>query len=670
MTKNRTLIVYLILFSWLLGSCGPGEKAADKPLEALSFSIQKGPDNNIFYRQGNVSAHMVLTSGSTPHFITAFPAGNSGVSLRMEKGERPVSWRQIGDVIPLRLRENGYILHGIEVQIEVPEGQLILSEAVLGSVRHIQMRQRGEKIPHVLFPEMQIEGQTLSWFRERIDEQSAYKLSLELLSGSIQRQGDRIKLQAENGPLRLKIRALTGDEPLTPLPVNALLKGESGDLLAAQMLSFLSYEEKFLAGSWQSLAYGGRDTLLFVRLLMPALKPEAVEAALGSVLRRLSSTGEVAHDEEIGEFALFRNRDLSGIETIAPIYDYYMLDDNYLLAPVLAAYAFEHEDGLDRIDAFLDMIGPNGESNRAIFARNMRYIVTKARLFGDRPQFEALVHLRDGSIKGQWRDSAEGLASAEVSYDINVVFVPAALEAINRLANANIVEGFTEAKFLERVWKEEAPKFFQQSVDIEDARREIEAYANRLAIAPDKALNALEGLERFDYDALGLKRNGEALPVLHSDVGFALLFLKPDETDLRRYLESVARPFPAGLMSDAGMFVANPALADEAIENLLTRGHQHGVTIWSWQQALLAAGLKRQYARADLSAETKIWLKDIEQILWRSIDGSHALRSSGFWSWEHDGGPFKPVPFTHGPGRELNPNAAQLSSTIYLAIKR
>ncbi len=73
---------------------------------------------------------------------------------------------------------------------------------------------------------------------------------------------------------------------------------------ARNALTFLSYKEKFLAGSWRFNTYFGRDTLMSVRLLMPALTPEAVEAGLGAVLTRLSPQGEVAHEEDIGEFAI------------------------------------------------------------------------------------------------------------------------------------------------------------------------------------------------------------------------------------------------------------------------------------------------------------------------------------------------------------------------------
>ena len=107
----------------------------------------------------------------------------------------------------------------------------------------------------------------------------------------------------------MEITALTGDQPLTPLPISEVLNARAApDPAARNALAFMSYREKFLAGSWRFNTYFGRDTLMSVRLLMPALKPAAIEAGLNSVLARLSPTGEVAHEEGISEFAFLQNK--------------------------------------------------------------------------------------------------------------------------------------------------------------------------------------------------------------------------------------------------------------------------------------------------------------------------------------------------------------------------
>ena len=103
--------------------------------------------------------------------------------------------------------------------------------------------------------------------------------------------------------LRLRIRALTGETPLEPL-TRLLTTQAVPDTRARNALAFLSYREKFLAGSWRFDTYFGRDTLISALLLAPVLEPEALESAIASVLDRLAANGEVAHEEDIGEFAV------------------------------------------------------------------------------------------------------------------------------------------------------------------------------------------------------------------------------------------------------------------------------------------------------------------------------------------------------------------------------
>ena len=122
----------------------------------------------------------------------------------------------------------------------------------------------------------------------------------------------------------------------------------------ASALSMLSYREKLLAGSWRFLTYFGRDTLLSLWMLQPALAPEVTEQALGSVLERVwlepgalgpdgqaVELGDVAHEEEIGDYAAWKNQQLSHppADLRTPRYDYKMIDDDFLLAPLLARLA-------------------------------------------------------------------------------------------------------------------------------------------------------------------------------------------------------------------------------------------------------------------------------------------------------------------------------------------
>ena len=166
--------------------------------------------------------------------------------------------------------------------------------------------------------------------------------------------------------LRLRIQALTGEAPLVPLTV--LLTQRAGDdARARDALSFLTYQDKFLAGSWRFNTYFGRDTLISALLLAPVLEPQAVESAIASVLDRLAPNGEVAHEEDIGEFAVLRNLREGRGRVATPVYDYGMVDDDFLLAPLAASWMLSDERNRARASRFLAGRGsqPRKERRRA-----------------------------------------------------------------------------------------------------------------------------------------------------------------------------------------------------------------------------------------------------------------------------------------------------------------
>jgi hypothetical protein len=131
---------------------------------------------------------------------------------------------------------------------------------------------------------------------------------------------------------------------------------------------------------------------------------------------------------------------------------------------------------------------------------------------------------------------------------------------------------------------------------------------------------------------------------------------------------AMTRPFPAGLLTDVGLLVANPAYADAGIAAKFGRNAYHGTVVWSWQQALLAAGLARQLQRDDLPDTTRTRLRDARRRLWHAIDATRALRTSELWSWSYADGRYRMQPFGQGSGDVDESNAAQLWSTVYLAI--
>lgn len=444
-----------------------------------------------------------------------------------------------------------------------------------------------------------------------------------------------------------------------------------------QALAFLAYEEKLLAGSWRFLDYFGRDTLLSVRLLMPALKPPVIEAGLGSVIARLSPKGQVAHYEEVGDFVALRNaqskprpKDLR-----RPWLNYEMIDDDFLLAPVLAEYLLDHPAGKGRAKTFLTRKTPGGDPFSKAVRRNLALVLERARPFATKQEPTRLVALLGDRAYGQWRDSNEGLGGGRYPFDVNVSLVPAALEAVARLYRSGLLGAeekrtAAEAERMARVWNDKAMGYFRVELSAGSARRRIKAYARELGLDPSEALASLERGKAVVFHGIALDPKGKPVPVMHTDDGFVMLFNKPPAPYLEQVAERVVRSFPAGLRTPVGVVVASAALSgDKRLHSLFSQRRYHGTVVWSWQQALLAASFKRQLQRKDLPEATRERLEGAEEALWRVIQATEKQRAGELWTWALKGGAFALVPFGQGRGDVDESNAVQLWSTVYLAVR-
>jgi hypothetical protein len=118
-----------------------------------------------------------------------------------------------------------------------------------------------------------------------------------------------------------------------------------------------------------------------------------------------------------------------------------------------------------------------------------------------------------------------------------------------------------------------------------------------------------------------------------------------------------------------GVVVANPVYATPDIQAKFSRSAYHGTVIWSWQQAVLAAGLERQLKRPELPLSLKKRLRTAQRHLWSAIRAAHSMRNSELWSWSIAGDRFQIAPFGTNLADADESNAAQLWSTVYLSIR-
>jgi hypothetical protein len=642
-------------------------------IETLDFDLREGHCHHHFFRRGPVAAHVIATSGRAPRVLFAFPAGNTGVGIWFEAGEEPVELAVLGRLAPVE-RDDG--MRGVSAVITARASQLCVRGAVLGSVRGLREFVYTGETPAGLVSTIE-PGPPLVLRRTTLDGRHHVELTITPESGGIaatDAAGKIVIRAGASGEIRITVTALADDDPLTPIPMAEILAESEGVCPRALAgLAFLSYEEKLLAGSWRFLTYFGRDTLLSLMLLLPALRPAVIEAGLGAVIERLGLDGAVAHEEVIGEWAARGHlaRELPPEDLREPLYDDKMVDDDFLLAPVIAAYLLDSAHGPSRAEAFLARTTRSGRTYRDALEQNLALVLRRARPFADAPGPATLVGLKEGAGVGEWRDSNEGLGFGRVPFNVNVALIPAALEAAAQLFASPLFGSRTlEAREASRSFAQwrGVGAFFQVEIPADEAKERLGSYAAGLGVDPAPAIASLDGV--LVFPAIALDAEGRTIPVMHSDDSFVLLFTKPDAAYLEQAALRLLRPFPAGLRTPVGIVVANPAFAPcPAQRGLFTSDHYHGTVVWSWQQAMLAAGLRRQLGRAEVSGRARSALEQAEAALWEVIRGGESHSSSELWTWAIEGGWFERVAFGATRGHHDESNAVQLWSTVYLAVR-
>ncbi|MBR8297461.1 hypothetical protein KDW63_25050 [Burkholderia cenocepacia] len=666
----------------LLSACNDDDVKSTTPpsnTAALSFRMDTGGQINAFYRQDKVAAHLLVRSSTKPRLLVVFPAGNSGTGLWFDDTAQPVNWNL--DTPPSALSApdtHGRPLYGIGADVSVDTGTLTIRQGVLSNVRFLRDFNGGATIPQQILTAPTVQGSTAQWQRDRLDGAPGYALRITLRDGGsiAPAAGGKLVLNAPAGShtLKLHIDALSGETPLSPIThADLFAPSVNPDPVSQNVLEFLSFNDKLLAGSWQYDTYFGRDTLISVRMLMPVLEPAAIEAGLSSVLSRLSADGKVAHEEGIGEFALVDNQKNGRPNDATPTYDYKMIDSDYLLAPIAAAWLIDDTRGQARAAAYLAQRGSDGQTNGSRLVVNLLHVATTAQPFAQQPSVANLIHLRPGEIVGNWRDSTDGLGGGVYPYDVNAVLVPAALRAANAFLARGLLDPYLDAQQRAMLantaneaatWEMQAPPLFQVSVPAAQAATDVSAYAPSAGVPAGAAPNA-----PLAFYALSLDQQGNPIPVMNSDGGFALLFGTPPDDQLQRIVSDVTRPFPTGLVTDVGMLIANPAYASSSLWPKFTSSAYHGTVIWSWQQAMWVAGLDRQLARQDLTATTRTLLTQARQTIWQVISNGRDMRTSEMWTWSYVNGKYQTDAFGTRSADATEANAAQLWSTTYLAIR-
>jgi len=764
---SMTKLGVRVLLAASLAACGDdlGSNGADptdpaqftSPTgEELAFGVKEGNLRNYFHRQGPSAVHLLTRSGSDPRIIAAFPANNQGIGLWFTNpGSTTEIWAGAdadaditrgGGLTSLVRADTGRNMYGARATIHSDAQKLVAFLPLLANIRTLRDYGYGLCLENAAqFPELRNETIELlpsNVVRIRREQIGGDGHAMELLikggTGTTLAVKDQevparsscaasatagpktvIEISGSKG-VSFDIIALSNDEPLTPIEKANLLTQQPPDSFEFNALAFLSYAEKLEAGTWRFLTYFGRDTLMSVRMLMPGLRREVVEAALIAVIERINLTadvkdpnfdytvevGDVAHEEELGDYAAWKNDKLTPkpADVRQPRYDYKMIDDDFMLAPVVVEYikkvtaeAATPDAATATIDAFLARTRSDGKSFKDVIGANLALLVNRALPFADDASAPAqkktkLISLKNTVPVGDWRDSDLGIAFGRYPFDVNVGLAPGALDAAVTLYTrfGDTAKANEAARVLGK-WQN-VDELFRIEDPLATVQANVTNYAAAVGITDTATqLQATEPGSKYSSYGISLDAAGTPMPIMHTDHGFVMEFAKPSDAYLSRVARTLSKDFPAGLMSKVGVMVANPALAAESftvtdpknlkdpnddvpnvkIRSIFTNSQYHGAVVWSWQQALLASGLRRQIERTDIGPGTRDDLQKAECKLWDTIDAAQQVRAGELWSWAPKaGGELEYRAFGYNLSDVDESNAVQLWSTVYLVVKR
>jgi len=414
------------------------------------------------------------------------------------------------------------------------------------------------------------------------------------------------------------------------------------------------------------------------------------EHVVGSALGKLSPAGDVSHEEALGGQAIRENaaeynrlvsagqlaraRALLG-HLASTRENYIMVDDDFQLPVVAARYLSDSRVPADRKRRFLQ-----SEEHLKRLLSNLAFVARKAAPYTRSPVATNLVSFPrapDGLgrwISASWRDSRAGYGGGRFAMDVNVIWVPHALEAVgtilDELQQLGVAPEIREqplATFardraaLERAvaaWKG-AERHFRVSLTPDEVTKRVAA---RLAWLPAAEREYWEGVLRREgsardtlrFLALSLDGSGRPIPIVNTDPAMALLL---DSLGRARILELVGPtllPYPVGLfVDDLGPVTANDAYAGRDVWEAFRRDAYHSPTVvWGRDVNALLAGLARQRGNGLDSA-----LSRIEAAVDRS-----GLRHAELWSYAIENG--RLVPSRYGTSSDV-----QLWSLTDLAVQ-
>ena len=566
-------------------------------------------------------------------------------------------------------------------------------------------------------------------------------------------RGSTVSFETRPGsPVQLSVSVTTDAAPLTPLKRQEIfspaflefLERANTDSAGATYprrlerqvrgVELLSSSEKLMAGLPNFATYFGRDMMMTALMMRPIWSAEMPEHVIASVLRKLGPRGDVSHEEALAGQAIRENAVvydslISGYvgqaragrrqradsllgqarEVLRQLQttreNYHMMDDEFQLPVLVARYLADSTVPVERRRGFLLEKNQAGASRLTLILREMALVAAETRPYVQAPRATNLVGFpkRDATHwrSGSWRDSDVGYANGRFAMDINVIWAPAALEAIATTLDLLPAIGLSPQAIDSMAPEVRRTALGPYTRDPASLRRAIEIWngARRhfeITLTPEEIrqhtrskLAWLPELERSYWDkvmadhgevkdsltflVLSLDAAGHPIPVVNTDPSTELFLDQAAPSDrVLRELAPFLRPYPVGLFVDGlGPLVANDAYATQEIWERFQADPYHGPrVVWGREVNLLLLGVANQIAAAvDSSGQAKNpaqepYIRSLSQTLQRTLEAVNAsgLQHNELWSYEIKDG--RLVPTRYGTSSDV-----QLWNTTNLVVQ-
>jgi hypothetical protein len=315
------------------------------------------------------------------------------------------------------------------------------------------------------------------------------------------RAGDSLSLTARSGArIPFTVRITTTGKPLTPLAREEIFAPAFLQFLAAahdsaraggraairarwlerqvRGVELLSSREKLMAGLPTYATYFGRDMMVSALMMRPIWRAQMSEFVVASVLRKLSPSGQVSHEEALGgqavregasEYTAVVDEQVkaarSGNRVVADSLlaratavlrdlrrtreNYHMIDDEFQLPVLAAGWLVDSTVPAERKRAFLTDSSDGGGPRVARLLRELALVARMTAAYVADPVAANLVSFEPADSgrwsPASWRDSGAGYGGGLGRYamDVNAIWAPNALESLARILETLRTLGFS-----------------------------------------------------------------------------------------------------------------------------------------------------------------------------------------------------------------------------------